>query len=180
MCRNAKEASDKTGKANRKSRIADVRASRKNQNLHKIGRRIELQNPNGREIRLGFNEVTPVACRLSTGVNSEKKDKGGKIEPDTSSRKAVSGCRCTFLLLTFVTHSINDIGNVTFKKEKNGKNLHPPITFFPKKNPSTRDTRQASPIQNRGKIVSKKKNGLSYHFRLKPKLLKKFEKAVRR
>ena len=180
MCRNAKEASDKTGKANRKSRIADVRASRKSTILHKIGRRIELQNPNGREIRLGFNEVTPVACRLSTGVNSEKKDKGGKVEPDTSSCKAVSVCRCTFLLLIFATHSINEIGNVTFKKEKNGKNLYPPITFFLKKNPSTRDTRQASPMQNGGKIVSKKKNGLPYHFRLDPKIPGKLDAVITR
>ena len=180
MCRNNVEASDKTGKAKRESRMQKAEALQKSTHLHKIGQRIELQNPNGRDNRLGFNEVTTVDCRLSTGAISEKKDKGDKIEPDTSSDKAASDCRCTFLLLIFVTHTINEIGNITFKKERKRKNPHPPITIFLKNNPSTRDTRQASPMQNRGKIVSKKKNGLPYHFRLDPKPPGKLDAVITR
>lgn len=108
MCRNAKEASDKTGKANYRDRMQEAEALENCTHLHKIGRRIELQNPNGRQNRLGFNEVQCATCNVSPSVNSEKKDKGGKVEPDTSSGKAASGCRCTFLLLIFVTHIIKE------------------------------------------------------------------------
>ena len=146
----------------------------------KIQRRIKLEQFIGGHIGLVSNTVTTVACRLSTGVKSEKTDKRGKIEPDTSSAEAASSCRCTFLLLIFVTHSINEIGNITEKKERKQKNLHHPITIFLKKNPSTRDTRQASPMQNGGKIVSKKKNGLPYHFRLDPKIPGKLDTVITR
>ena len=100
----------------------------------KIRRRIELQNPNERENQAELKKVISDIRYQISCLKSEKKNSRGKSEPDTSSNKAVSGCRCTFLLLIFVTHTINEIGNVTFKKEKNGKNLHPPITFFLKKN----------------------------------------------
>ena len=109
-------------------------ASRKNTNLHKIGRRIELQNPNGRENQAEMKKQVSCIKYHASCLKSGKKNSPGKSEPDTSSSKAVSVCRDTFLLLIFETHSIKEIGNITFKKRKNGKKLHPPITFFLKKN----------------------------------------------
>ena len=62
MCRNSVEASDKTGKAKRESRMQEAEALENCTVLHKIGQRIELQNPNGRQNRLGFNKVQRVRC----------------------------------------------------------------------------------------------------------------------
>ena len=57
MCRNSVKASDKTGKATLKGCIADARALEKCTIPHKIGRRIELQNPNGRENQAEMKKV---------------------------------------------------------------------------------------------------------------------------
>ena len=62
MCRNSVEASDKTGSINPEGRMQVAEALESCTVLHKIGRRIELQNPNGRENRLGFNKVQRVRC----------------------------------------------------------------------------------------------------------------------
>lgn len=132
MCRKSVEASDKTGKANYRDRMQEARASQKSTHLHKIGQRIELQNPNGRENQAEMKKQVSCIKYHASCLKSEKKNSRGKSEPDTSSNQAVSGCRCTFLLLIFVTHSINEIGYITFKKEKNGKNPHPPSLFFSK------------------------------------------------
>ncbi|MDO5829201.1 MAG: hypothetical protein Q4Q25_03520 [Methanocorpusculum sp.] len=77
-------------------------------------------------------QVSDIRMKISC-LKTGRKNSRGKSEPDTSSSKAVSVCRDTFLLLIFETHSIKEIGNITFKKEKNGKKLHPPITFFSQK-----------------------------------------------
>ena len=57
MCRNTEEALDKTGKANYRDCMQEAKASRKNTLLHKIGRRIELQNPNERENQAELKKV---------------------------------------------------------------------------------------------------------------------------
>ena len=117
---------------------------------------------------------------MQPSVNSEKKDKAGKIEPDTSSNQAASGCRSTFLLLIFATHSINDIENITFKKEKNGKNPYPSIPKFLKKNRLTPNTLHLTPSENGEKIVSKTKNGRPYSFRLHPITPEKLDAVITR
>ena len=118
MCRNSKEASDKTGSINPEGRMQEAEALENCTVLDKIGQRIELQNAIRGQNQAEMKKVISDIIYQISCPKSEKKNSRGKSEPDTSSGKAVSGCRCTFLLLIFVTHTINEIGNVTSKKRK--------------------------------------------------------------
>ena len=176
MCRNNVKASDKTGKATLKGCIADARALEKCTILMKIGRRIELQNPNRRENQAEIGKDMTHNTRTPNTAKFGKRDKGGKASRTLLQRSSIH--LPSHLLVV-------NICNSYYKRDwkyynKNEKEKYPPLHFFSKKWVLCVSVFDVTSMKNKGESMKKKEKGAVCYFRLKPKLLKKFETSVGR